>query len=1179
MKIFTTKKWAHCLTILFISISVWGANAQGSLTHVKSKSKLLQQIDNALPLKKVLKDLSSKYSVTFHYNSPIVKDKYVRDMPLEDLLRALQVIENQTNLTFEKINANNYMVLDSPKKNDPLSISETETVKPTNTPTVSLAKSIIAFTVKGKVTDGETDEPLIGVSVVSKGTTTGGITNENGEYSLDLPNGEGTLIFSYIGYETQEVSIKNRGEINVALSSDAKMLKEAVVVGYGDSRKRDELSGAVTQVTSESITLQPVTSVDQALAGMSPGVTLREGTGAPGAGPEILIRGINTFGNNKPLVVIDDIIFENGNDQNNNPLSLINPEDIESVVILKDAATKAIYGSRATAGVIMVTTKKGKLGKAKITFNTNVGITSVLPFEKPDVLNATELAQFFKEKAIDYVRTTNPLYKDVTVPVPDALIPEQYRNPTQYGEGTNWFEEVTRNAVNQNHNISVSGGSPNVKYFVSANFTNQEGVLIENDFTRYSLRANLDLRLSDKLKMNINLNPSRTERNRSADEPGGGRFSAGSSITSTYWIDPSVPVYSAPGVFNYTTKGALTSNWTANPVYQLKSEIEKRRNTQILMNIGLEYELLKNLFFKTKLSYNNTQVRSRNFQPSNLVIGNSLTPVFPNPDSATAILNNTGVNNFISDNIVNYRFKAGRNNFDVTGGYLVQEFTTENSSITAKKLLDENFILPDFGNVSKAANGNFIGTEDFIRWRVLSIISRLNYSFDNRYILNLSFRRDGSSRFGRTVRYGNFPAGSFTWRASEEGFMKKIKWLSDLRFEFGYGITGNSNGASEYGHLGSIKSASYPLGGVVTLGNTIGSLPNGALTWEEAKQFDAGLNMGVFNNRVKLAVNVYQQETGNPIASIPITSASGFTGVVGNQEGLIRNRGFEVDVNIAVFKRKGFQWNTNVNVSKYYNTLVEYYLPQGFLSGEAGNGTFIAVSAPGQPIGMYRGLRITGLFSAADIANPSVPKYNSGATVEGNVKYEDANGNGKLDAGDADYVILGSPHPDLMFGFNNTLSYKGFNLRTQFAGQLGGLIFDLRREIMWNVDGNFNINRLMLDRWRPGDDPASKTYQTTNGNNSARIRWPSDNKLYDGTYLALKNITLSYNLASLLNKRKRLLDAAEIYASVRNAFYIAAYKYGNPEVRRANDGSALRSVNYGSYPVGRTVVFGLNVTF
>jgi TonB-dependent starch-binding outer membrane protein SusC len=996
MKNFTTKKWAHCLTILFISISVWGASAQGSLSYVKTKSKLPQQIDNALPLKKVLKDLSSKYNVTFHYNSPIVKDKYVRDTPLEDLLKAIQVIESQTNLSFERINATNYMVLDNPKKSDPLSISETETVKPTNTTIISMPKVAIAFTVKGKVTDGETDEPLIGVSVVLKNTATGTITNENGEYTLDLASGQGSLLFSFIGYETKEVSVKNQSEINVRLSTDAIALKEAVVVGYGDVRKRDELSGAVTQVNSESITLQPVTSVDQALAGMSPGVTLREGTGAPGAGPEILIRGINTFQNNKPLVVIDDVIFENGNDQNNNPLSLINPEDIENVVILKDAATKAIYGSRATAGVILVTTKKGKLGQAKITFNTNFGITSILPFERPDVLNATELAQYYKEKEIDKIRTTNPLYKDATVPIPDNLITEKYRNPSQYGEGTNWFDEVTRDAVNQNHNISATGGNANMKYFVSANYTNQQGVMIENDFTRYSLRANIDLRLSEKLKMTLNLNPSRTERNRSADDPSNAQFSAGSTITSTYWADPSATVYASPGVFNYLTKGSIVSGFTANPVYQLKSEIETRRSTQMLFNWGLEFQPIQNLYLKSKLSYNNTQGRSRNYIPMNLVTDiASFTPKFPNPDSGKTVLSNTSLNNFIIDNIANYRFKLAKSNFDITAGYLVQESTTENSNMTGIKLLDENFILPDSKNVKTAPNAvNFTGGEDFIRFRVVSMISRLNYSFDNRYVVNLSYRRDGNSRFGRNVKWGNFPAGSFTWRASEEGFLKNVKWLSDLRFEFGYGITGNANGAGEYGHLGNIKQVNYPFGGISTLGNTVGALPNQSVTWEEAEQWDAGVNVGFFKDRLKIAFNVYEQKTGNPLAQIPVSQATGFGNVVGNQEGLIRNRGFEVDINATPYMSKNLRWTVNLNVSRYSNMLVDYYLPQGILLGNAGNSTQITVTAPGQPIGMYRGLRILGLFTPEDIANPAVPKY-PGAAV-GDMKFFDGNGDGKL---------------------------------------------------------------------------------------------------------------------------------------------------------------------------------------
>jgi TonB-dependent starch-binding outer membrane protein SusC len=1161
------------LLLLLVSNYSFSANDQDELTNIQRngpRPKSQQKEDAIYPLKKVLKDITDKHNVVFHYNSPIVKDKFIKDLPLEDLSRAIQTIETQTRLTFEKMNSTNYMIYEKSRE-------LSQAVSTINKfETLNIQTSI--FSVKGVVKDAETNEPMVGASVQIKDSQIGTSTNENGEYSLELVTGDEILIFSYLGFESQEIAVKKREVIDVKLGTSSLLLDEAVVIGYGDTRKKDELSGAVTVITSESIAKQPVNSVDQALAGMTPGVTLREGTGAPGAGPEILIRGINTFQNNKPLIVIDDIIFESGNDQNNNPLALINPEDIETVVVLKDAATKAIYGSRATAGVIIITTKKGKLGTSKVSYNSNIGFTSVLPFEKPDVLNATELAQFFKEKEIDRIRTApNSEYKDIRKEVPDNLITEKFRNPSQYGVGTNWFEEVTRTAQEQNHNLSLSGGNAAVRYFISGNYKNQQGVVIENDFKRYSFRANLDIRLSEKVKMNLSLNPTRTERNRPSDDPSNSQFSAGSTVTSTYWLDPSAPVYSSPGVFAPLAKGSLTSNWQANPVYQLKSEVEKRRNTQMLLNWGLEYELIKGLTFKTKLNYNYTHVRSRNFKPMLLVDGDGLTPNIPNADSARTSLYNGTTNNFINDNVINYKFKVAKNNFDVTAGYLIQENIDENSNLNAKKLLDENFILPDFANVSKSAVGNLTGNEDLIKFRMISMISRLNYSYDNKYLVNMSLRRDGNSRFGRNVKFGYFPAGSVTWRISEEKFMDRFPFINDLRVEVGYGITGNANGASAYGHLGSIKQTNYPFGGVVSLGNTVGTLPNGAITWEEAEQWDIGLNLGLWKDKIKFAFNVYQQETGNPLADIPVSWATGFGSVRGNQEGLLRNSGFEADITYNVTRKKDFTWSINANVSKYNNLLVDYYLPQGFQSGNAGNGTTIATSVPGQPIGMYRGLRILGLFTAAEIADPTVPKY-SGA-VEGNIKYFDGNGNGRLDAGDADYVILGSPHPDLMFGFNNTIGYKGFNFRAQFAGQLGGLIYDLRREIMWNTDGNFNINRLMLDRWRPGDEITRTDFQTTNGNNSNKVRWPSDNKVYDGSYLALKNITLGYDLARLTNKAKRVFSAAQVYGSVRNVFYLAAYKYGNPEIRRANDGSALRSVNYGSYPVGRTVVFGVDFTF
>jgi TonB-dependent starch-binding outer membrane protein SusC len=1133
-----------------------------------------------------------------------------RDAPLDKVFAKIEkqtgytfvytetLLQKASKVTLNLSNASLTQVLDACFAGQPLTytlLNKIIVVKERETPK-TLQQVMIPLVppldISGKVT-GEKGDPLIGASVNEKGSSNTVITGADGNFRITVSGPAAVLAISYVGHEQQEITVGNRSTVTVSLKPSESKLDDVVVIGYG-TRRREDVSGAVTQVTSELITKQPITSIDQGLAGLTPGVVLREGSGAPGSGPEILIRGINGFGNNKPLIVIDDIIYDNGNDQNNNPLALLNPEDIESVTILKDAATKAIYGSRATGGVILITTKRGQIGRTKITFNNNVGIASVLPFEKPDVLNASELAQFRKEKAIDDLRaSTNAsfaAYSDPKVPVPDTALlrflpaAAAYLNPASFGEGTNWFDAITQKALTQNYTLSISGGNANARYYISGNYLNQEGVVINNGIKRYSFRSNLDIKLNDKLRFGLNLNPSRTEQNRPADDPGGGQFAAYGTITSTYWIDPSVPIFQPNGQYTYTTQGPLNSNWTASPVYQLNAEREVRRSTQLLAGTYLEFEPIKNLVFKTSFTWNYTQARSQNFKPSNLVGDGSLTPQFPNLDSARALLFNSSLNNIISDNTVRYRLTLGKHNFNLLGGYLVQQQTTEQSTISARSLLDENFILPDFNNVSSARLGNFTGAEEFGRFRIVSIIGRLNYDFANKYLVNFSIRRDGSSRFGRDVQYGVFPAGSVAWRVSEEGFMEKLKgtWLSELRLEAGYGLTG-ANVGSNYGFLGTIGNSNYTFGTSPSLylGNTLTGLPNPLITWEESKQFDAGLNASFFRRRINLSFNVYQQITEGLHAAIPLSWITGFGSVTGNQDSRVQNRGFELQVDGVLMRRKDFTWNLGFNISQYRNKILDYYLPGGFQNGLAGNSTNVTISQAGQPVGMFRGLNVLGLYTADDIANPAVPKY-TGARV-GSLKYQDGNGNGVLENNfEADYVILGNPHPDLMFGWNTQVGYKGFNLRAIFAGQFGGLIYDLRREIMWNVDGNFNISRQMLDRFRPGDDPTTKEFPTTvgaPGSTTRFVRFPASNKVYDGTYMALKNLTVSYNLGRLLNSRKRMVDAAEVYIGARNVFYLAAYKYGNPEVRRSNDGSALRSINYGSYPVSRTFTAGINLTF
>lgn len=1039
------------------------------------------------------------------------------------------------------------------------------------------------ITYTGLVT-GSDGKPIAKASVTTKDLRFGTTTDEAGRFLLQAAKSPNRiLVISSVGYKSVEIRTGNNTDFTIKLTETGDDLDEVVVIGYG-SRRRNEVSGAVTKVGANMLTKQPITSFEQGLAGMTPGVTLREGTGAPGAAPEIIVRGINGFSGNSPLYVIDDVIFEDANtgSQTNTPFALLNPEDIESVTILKDAITKSIYGSRANNGVVIITTKKGKEGPAKITFNSSIGIQDVLPFERPDVMNATELARFLKEKEIDRIRAINPAYADPKTDVPDNLLPanRQY-DPTGFGEGTNWFDVITRQAVIQNHNISVRGGTQAVKYFFSANYLDQEGVVLNNDLRRFSFRANLDIKITPKLKYGLTLNPSRTEQNRPADDPGGGQFSAYGTITSSYWADPSAPVYQPNGLLTYTTQGSLTSNWTANPLYQLTSEVEKRRGSQILLGSYLEYEPIKNLILRTNFSYGYTQNRTRNFQPSTLVGDGSLTPQFPNIDGARAALFQNASDNMTSDNTIRYRFNRNKHNLEALAGITLQDIRIETSSINARRLIDENFQLPAFSNVDPAVTGAFTGSEGFRQSRILSYISRINYAFDNKYLLNLTFRRDGSSRFGRDVQYGNFPAFSVGWRITEEKFLDKWResFLDELRIEAGYGLTGNSRGPGEYGHLGAITPANYIFGNANFLGNTLGTLPNPRITWEETRQFDASLNATMFNRRLMLALSVYDQRTNQSLAAIPVSWISGFGNVTGNLDNETQNKGFELQIEGVVVRNKEFSYSAMINISRYKNLLTKYNLPNVFIAN-AGNGTGVAVFREGLPVGMYRGFRTLGLFTAAEIADPNVPKY-PGAR-EGSLKWADINGNGVLDFGEGDYDIIANPHPDLMFGSTHTLAYRGFTLRAVFAGQLGGAIYDLRREIMWNVDGNFNVSRLMLERWRPGDNPTTKEFPTTvslTGNTTRAVRFPSDNKIYDGGYIALKNVTLTYNFTKLLNNRKKIFDAFEAYASARNVFYLASYKYGNPEVRRGNEGSGARSINYGSYPVSRVITFGVNVTF
>jgi TonB-dependent starch-binding outer membrane protein SusC len=1072
-------KRIRLITFLLVCSSV-GVMAQVLAKDQNQSSKQKQTLPiNKTNLSQLLDNLEDTYKVRFNYKASLLKNVQVEATSIQEFKgqidNKLNELLSAVNLKCEVINANSFVII-------PIEKIQKEVVNPKQKITEQSpnASTLADITVTGKIVD-ENGEGIPGVSIIVKGTTRGTTTNAKGEYSIDVPDENSIISLSSIGYETQSVKVGNRKIINVSLSTSTKGLSEVVVVGYG-TRKKDELVGAVTTINSSVLTKQLVISFDQALAGLVPGMTIRDGSGAPGAGPEILIRGINTFGTNRPLIVIDDVIFENYNDPNNNPLALLNPEDIENVSVLKDAGTKSIYGSRATAGVIIVTTKKGKAGTPKFTFGASYGFGKALGFEDPNMMNATELAQFRKEVAIDRLRGINTLYKDPTVPVPDAALPASaaaFLDPSQYGVGTNWYNEVTQVAGTLNYNLSISGGTDVVKYFVSGSYLKQEGIVKFTDLARFSLNAKIDLNLTKNFKIGVNLAPARTLQNRPSNEPAAGGFSAYSTITSTYWSSPEAKVFDANGNYNYLTISPLTTNWGANPLYRLQAETEDRLANQLIMGTYAEYSPIPNLTLKTQLSYSNIIRRTNSFSPS-AVPADGLTPLLPNLSGARASTYNEDFSNLIFDNTATYRLLKNKHNVTAMIGTSYQDSKTESVSVNAKRLLDENLKLPIFSNVEKTVNDNYSGSTGFGQNRLVGYFTRLNYIYDGKYFLNASFRRDGSSRFGRAMKYGDFPSVSIAWRPLEEGFLKNIvnkNIIDDLRIEGGYGVTGNqqiANAANpNYVFLGGVTQSNYIFGGVSTLGNTLGSIPNDGLTWEESRQVDFGLNASMFRKRLTIAANIYRTETVGLFNQIPVPNITGTGSVIGNS-GRMENKGFEVDVAGQIVKRKNFNWNMSVNVSKYNNKILD--LVNGvFYSGTAGNGSPVAISEVGQPVGMYYGLKILGLYSQAEIDDVSknekglfnVPKY-AGAAV-GTIKYLDGNGNGILESGIADAVVLANPHPDLMFGWSNQISAYGFSIRAVFAGQFGGSIFDLRRELMYNVDGNFNVSRDLQNRWRPGD--------------------------------------------------------------------------------------------------------------
>ena len=1027
----------------------------------------------------------------------------------------------------------------------------------------------------GKVTSPN-GEGLPGVTVVVKGTTLGTTSNADGSFSISVPDKAGVLVFSFIGYQTQEHNFSGPGNINIKLADDTKSLDEVVVVGYG-TQKRSDVTGAIATLDASKLEERPITRVDQALVGQLAGVQVQQNTGLPGRGFTVQVRGNSSItAGNQPLYVIDGFPLEiaspnsNGNYSNGNPLDNINPSDIQSIEVLKDAAAAAIYGSRAANGVVLVTTKRGKTGKPQIAINAYSGISRMA--KKLDLLTpeewtqrATEIinANWVKSGAGRLATDSNDRRRQILglaagTYTPSLMPDERWSIPGHPGlDYIDWQDAIFRDGVVQNYQVSASGATPNINYFVSGNFNDQQGIVIGVNYRRYSARANVEVKANDKLKFGLNLTPTYSE---SSDPGVEGKDNLTQKFVSM------VPVAES-------TAGLLT-NYGENPVYQwagssispvgeLTNRQQSTKTFRSLATIYGELEPVKNLRLRSTVNLDNTDSRAKSYIPNSKLVGSGATGTFSGYRHITFVNENTATYN---------RVFAEKHDLTLLAGYSYNYFHTESDKLKSSGGFVNSAVTTLNGatNISGTGDNGTSETQNTL----VSQFARLQYAYQGKYLLMASVRRDGSSRFGGKTRWGVFPAGSVGWRISQEQFMKNIAFISELKPRFSIGFAGNNN-IGDYSSLALLGINSYTFGGnsgVIATGQAPSSSPNAELRWEKSRTIDFGLDYGILRNRIVGAFDYYSKTSDGLLLSNPVPSASGFSSQLSNT-GEVVNRGWEVELK-TVNLTGAFTWNTALNFSHNENEVKHLNAGDAPIEIPSSYGAASAILQVGQPMFSLYSIVQNGILTQSDM-DSRVPII-QGETV-GDPKYQDANGDGVID--DKDRVIVGQPSPKYTWGITNTFSFKGFDLSVLVQGQNGGSLYSLIGRAIDNTNMGYNQNVLGLqrDRWISVDNPGAgeRGKASTNFSPLKSTSW-----LYSSNYYRVRNITLGYNLSTIMGTR--FVQAARVYASLENFFGHDTYRGGyNVDAVNSNAGGGSFGVgtDYGGLPLTKSVTVGLNVTF
>lgn len=1021
-------------------------------------------------------------------------------------------------------------------------------------------------TISGTVVD-DAQNPLVGVTVVVEGKKANAITNVHGRYEITASRGD-VLVFNYLGMHPQKIAVTNQTVVDVQMVTNMVGVDEIVVVGYGMQNRRD-ITTAISSVSPDKLQDMPLFDINQAMSGQAAGVNVISASGAPGGGTDIQIRGLSTLSaDTSPLYVVDGVVLQLGSSLEEGPFSFINPADVASIEILKDAAAAAIYGSRASNGVVLITTKNGEKGQARVRVAIKTGVQEV--FNKVDLLSAQEFATLA-------IEARNNLWVDTghSITDPDAL----RNNNTKIGyfqdfldsgkKGTDWQDAIYQLAPYQEYQVNVNGGSETVKYMVSGGIMDQEGIVKNSDFQRYSFRTNVDFKLGRRFDLSVKMSPIYTRQNYLRTH---GRYhdAAGGIVQAALLMNPLMDIYDPTTLSGYSTGIAQSNAMTSmeNPVAKINLLKDQREAFRFLGDVALNYNILPGLNFKLSGSANVNSYHANNITPSTVGAYNELPPK-QNAIQSTA----RRTINLQSSAQLSYRKQfSGGHDLNVVGVFETQFEKMHEVIARASDTWTDDMIIVD----SSLAEDYRLGQSNLVEWGLMSGVGRINYNFRSKYYLMASLRADGSSRFAK--KWGIFPAASAAWRISQEPFMRNIRWISDLKLRASYGVTGN-NAIGNYQHLRLLTGQSYTLGAAGEMavnGVRLSTVGNDDLTWEQTNQIDAGIDLSLFRRRLNITVDYYNKKTKDLLLSLQIPYTSGFTSRMSNM-GKVRNEGWEFTLQSQNLNGR-FKWDSNFNISFNKQTVLALGPTKDPLYGDASYFANTNITQVGQPVGLFYGMKAIGVYKNQEEVD-MYPGIKTGNAISrpGELIYEDVNKDGRITIDDR--TIIGDPHPDFTFGFTNNFSYRNFTLKVFLRGSVGAEVMNMA----WGSTPYRMIANgptTWLNRWQSPENPGDGKTPRVKLTNRGIIDFEQLDSTFieDGSFLNIQNVSLSYRVPAKITKKLRLQNLVFTLA-VNNAYMWTKYTGYNPE-GRMNIGSTLApGVDWGTYPLSRTYMFTLATNF